>query len=62
MGIHTKLADDIDEVDIIIAGGKFLLISSITTKPYTDYLYQVAQQDASSPVASLSTPLTSASS
>ena len=23
MGIYTKLADDIDEVDIIIAGGSF---------------------------------------
>jgi hypothetical protein len=39
MGIYTKLADDIDEVDIIIAGGKFLFVSSITAKPYTDYLY-----------------------
>ncbi|KAK8064414.1 gmc oxidoreductase [Apiospora phragmitis] len=28
MGIHTKSADDIDEVDVIIAGGKFSLFLS----------------------------------
>jgi hypothetical protein len=27
MGLYTKLADDIDEVDVIIAGGEILLCS-----------------------------------
>lgn len=28
MGLYTKLADDIDEVDVIIAGGEILLYSN----------------------------------
>jgi hypothetical protein len=39
MGIYTKLADDIDEVDVIIAGGKFLLVSCTMAQTYTDCLY-----------------------
>lgn len=27
MGIHTKSADDIEEVDVIIAGGRFCLVA-----------------------------------
>jgi hypothetical protein len=39
MGIYTKLADDIDEVDVIIAGGKFLLVFYTMAQTYTDCLY-----------------------
>lgn len=53
MGLYTDLPDDIDEVDIIIAGGKSKLRqrrlrkNPIPKDPATKYLSQAERQDAS---------------